>query len=312
MERTPLTYFLAVCRTGSLAKAGRSMGVTPQAVGKAISALEKELGYSLLERTIDGSKPTILGREVCNIAERVERFQAGAYEQMRALRNTAIERSTVNLGIYQGFLQIMPITMISDFLELYPEISLNVHEYSEKGECEKALCTGKIDVGFGAHLYDEELLEPLYTYKSNVYAIVGNQHRLAGKESVSVEDLRGEKIIISQGLAIGGYVHSEGEMQSVSLLDVLKNRLAEMDTLPRLTLPDMSEMVRREMVLKYGYVSFNLCPKRWLPYGIVPIQLEGVSIQGSADFLRARNQQLTRAAQRYIDFILPRFREQIG
>ena len=54
-------FFLAVARTGSLSSAARALGVGHVTVGRRITALERRLGVTLLNRTPDGFATTSAG-----------------------------------------------------------------------------------------------------------------------------------------------------------------------------------------------------------------------------------------------------------
>jgi len=62
-------YFLAVARAGSLASAGRALGVDQSTVGRRLAALEAATGQTLLERTPRGLAPTAAGKRVLASAE---------------------------------------------------------------------------------------------------------------------------------------------------------------------------------------------------------------------------------------------------
>lgn len=62
-------YFLAVARAGSLASAGRTLGVDQSTVGRRIAALEAATGQTLLERTPRGLVATEAGQRVLVSAE---------------------------------------------------------------------------------------------------------------------------------------------------------------------------------------------------------------------------------------------------
>jgi DNA-binding transcriptional LysR family regulator len=67
-----LRHFLAVHRTGSLAKAGKALHVDQTTVGRRIAQLEQGLGAKLFDRLPDGLRLTEAGRDVLCIAERLE------------------------------------------------------------------------------------------------------------------------------------------------------------------------------------------------------------------------------------------------
>src|SRR4051794_11556983 len=70
-------YFLAIARAGTLAGAGRALGVEHTTVGRRLSALEAELGTRLFLRGPDGLVATEAGRAILPLAEEIaERFDA--------------------------------------------------------------------------------------------------------------------------------------------------------------------------------------------------------------------------------------------
>ncbi len=67
-----LRYFLAIARAGSLAGAGRELGVEHTTVGRRLSALEAELGVRLFLRGPDGLIATEAGRGILPLAQEIE------------------------------------------------------------------------------------------------------------------------------------------------------------------------------------------------------------------------------------------------
>ena len=58
----PLQTFVSVVRSRNFSSAAESLGVTPSAVSKQISALEERLGVRLLNRTTRSVSPTEAGQ----------------------------------------------------------------------------------------------------------------------------------------------------------------------------------------------------------------------------------------------------------
>lgn len=71
MDWESLKFFLAVARQGSLAGAGRSLGVKHSTVLRRIATMEGDLGLKLFERHPGGMLLTGAGREMLDIAARV-------------------------------------------------------------------------------------------------------------------------------------------------------------------------------------------------------------------------------------------------
>jgi DNA-binding transcriptional LysR family regulator len=89
MDWENLRFFLAVARSGSLAAAGRQMGVIHTTVMRRVSALEKGLGSELFERHPHGYVLTLAGEELLETLQpfeeeliAVERRLAGLDQQL--------------------------------------------------------------------------------------------------------------------------------------------------------------------------------------------------------------------------------------
>jgi DNA-binding transcriptional LysR family regulator len=67
-----LRFFLELARTGTLAAAARKLGVDNTTVGRRLSALERDLGAKLFERTPEGVVITVAGEAIRTAAEEME------------------------------------------------------------------------------------------------------------------------------------------------------------------------------------------------------------------------------------------------
>lgn len=291
-----IEYFLAVCACGSISKAGKSLHVTPQAVSKAIGQLEDKLGFPVLIRTIDGCVPTEKGLEVQRIGLRMRRFQKQAELQIYGLAQSQIERQTVHIGLPNLFATMMPPSDFADFHSLYPGIGLVLHGYNSVGDCEKALCAGEIELAFCGNEYEGCGFICLQKHDVTPYLIVNGKNRLAGRGRIQFKDIAGETLIAD---SINGedYLYRE-EIEKAGLS-------------PALILPYMNDALKRNLVLEHNYVAFSACPTGWLPYGIVPVLVSDIPLRNMSTFACASNRPLSEAAQRYVDFIVPRFKKDI-
>jgi DNA-binding transcriptional LysR family regulator len=72
LDWNDVRFFLAVARTGTLAKAALQMQVDQTTVGRRIGSLESKLGVALFARASTGFALTAAGRRVRDAAERME------------------------------------------------------------------------------------------------------------------------------------------------------------------------------------------------------------------------------------------------
>ncbi len=124
-----LKFFLAVCRTGSVRSAAKSLGVNHATVSRRINSFELSLGQRLFDRTAKGYARTKLGDEIFHEASyledrlgTVERKIAGNDEQLKGdIRVTMPDL----LG------QILLLEGIASFCLQYPEIEIDIADSNE-------------------------------------------------------------------------------------------------------------------------------------------------------------------------------------
>ena len=294
---TQIEYFLKVCEYGSIGKAARSLHVTPQAVSKAINGFEEKLGYKILARYSDGCSPTEKGLEIQRIGVRMQRFQQEMLRQLYELDQQTVLSEEVHVGMWHGFSTIMPPSDFSDFNRLHPEIQLCVHGYNSPEECEAALIRGEVDLAFCRKATAGCGFTCLQRHESTVYLMVNNKNKLSEHRKVNLEDLRGEKLIADYRM-----VGTEYEF---------REQLDRAKITPSLILPFLSDSLKRKLVMEDNYVAFSYCPTAWLPYGIVPVIVSGLNKYEESDFSRATDRHLSEAAQKFVDYIVPRFKKDI-
>lgn len=91
-----LRFFLELARTGSLSRAAQRLAVDRNTVARRIAALEEELGLSLFERGPQGWTHTAAGRELAELASRVEQDVLALARRADAEDRAALE-GTVRL-----------------------------------------------------------------------------------------------------------------------------------------------------------------------------------------------------------------------
>ena len=116
-----MTFFCRTVEARSFAAAARALDVVPSALSKTISALEKELGFSLLNRSTRSLSLTDEG--------------AAYYEQCRQILvdievaegsgrgGRAQARGTLRIGMHPGLRHAM-MTMLNPFLDEQPDLKV--------------------------------------------------------------------------------------------------------------------------------------------------------------------------------------------
>src|ERR1700753_1478917 len=97
MEFRELSAFVAVVEEGGMSAASRRLQVSQSALSQTVSALERELGVTLVERTSTGVRPTEAGATLLVEARAV---LARYHQAMRTMSSYTTETSgVIRLGI---------------------------------------------------------------------------------------------------------------------------------------------------------------------------------------------------------------------
>lgn len=120
-----LRYFLAVARHKTLAGAARELGVTHSTVFRRVSLLEERMGSRLFDRLQTGYRLTPIGREMCEIAEQVEKSVNLLVRRVSGtdLRLSGALRITTTDTLAFGLLN----PHLKHFQDTYPQIEIEVN-----------------------------------------------------------------------------------------------------------------------------------------------------------------------------------------
>lgn len=192
MEIRQLKYFTEVYKYRNFSRAASACYISSQGISMAILRLEEELSCKLFNRTAKGLVPTAQGeflypraRQILALLDECERyFEKGAGKE-------GFLTVMLSLGTIEEFAGIP----IARFKEMYPNIHMDVQETFdvicdasvENGVVELALTVGPVDT----KKFDAELL-----FSSRHALIVHKDHPLAGRKSVSVNELRGVPVAV--------------------------------------------------------------------------------------------------------------------
>ncbi|KQT69102.1 MULTISPECIES: LysR family transcriptional regulator [unclassified Aureimonas] len=129
MDRlTGLSAFVRTADLGSFVAAGRVLGLSPSAVGKAVTRLENQLGVRLVQRSTRSLRLTEEGRAFHERCRRILDDLDDAQESLMRTREAPRGRIKVSSPVvaYHLLLPVLP-----DFMARYPEIELEL-EFTDR------------------------------------------------------------------------------------------------------------------------------------------------------------------------------------
>lgn len=186
-------YFVEVARLGSITAAAKKCYISQTAMSQQMDALEHDLSVRVLKRTKTGTALTPEGEKLLPRAEAL----LAEYREILALFYEG-DKTTGELTIaYTGPAeQQLLLRAIPKFQRLHPEGKVWLRHYTmtdighalESGECDIALAiAGEIEGREYRHINVRQ--EP-------VYVALPQNSPLAGEESLTLDRLCGEKIIL--------------------------------------------------------------------------------------------------------------------
>ncbi|WP_406312901.1 LysR substrate-binding domain-containing protein [Streptosporangium sp. NBC_01639] len=189
-----------VARHGSFSRAAAVLRFTPSAVSQQIAALERGVGAAVVERSTRGVVLTEPGRLLVEAAEAVFAELHHAQEQIGRL--TAGRTRLTVATFTSGGRHLLP-RALARFVAERPDVEVNVVEREpedsvpmvRQGQADLALAyhfDGPLPVGPG----DRSGLVWTPLMEDGMSVVLPPGHRLAGRESVDLTELAGERWVM--------------------------------------------------------------------------------------------------------------------
>ena len=119
-----ITIFVRVAELKSFAAAAAALGLTPSAVSKSITALERDLKVRLLVRSVRGATLSEEGAKFFGRCKAILADLASAQLELGSARGSVRGRMRVMLHVTPARFRILPA--LPGFLRRYPELQLEV------------------------------------------------------------------------------------------------------------------------------------------------------------------------------------------
>ena len=196
MEIKELEIFLCVANARSLAKASKKLYMSPQGISKVIKKLETEVDSELFLRLAGGMELSETGDEFSKYAmEAVHAYNdmLSKIASIEMLRNKKIHL----LSAY-GVLRLVTPECVNRFKQVHPDFDFEYREYPDR-IVEDYFSKKTGNVAFSIGPFDEEVLEIANVMELKSFPIkllVYDTHPLASLSSVTINDLRGERLYI--------------------------------------------------------------------------------------------------------------------
>lgn len=195
MTFTQLTAFANIAEYGNFTKAGQALNMTQPAVSHAIASLEAELGVTLIIRdrknginlTDVGNRILVQVREVLKGFEKIE-------QEVAAEKGLGV--GTIRVGTFPTASSHFLPKIIFSIQQEYPNLKFDLYE-GTINEVKEWLAKRVIDVGILTPPIKNLDIIPLYQDKMII--ALRDDHDLAEKPAIRIQDIANENIIICKG-----------------------------------------------------------------------------------------------------------------
>ncbi|WP_028984198.1 LysR family transcriptional regulator [Sporolactobacillus terrae] len=236
--------FSTVMMLKSFTKAAGQLGLTQSAVSHAVSSLEHDLGFALINRDRSGITVTREGRILLPSINAVLQMDKNVHQEASAI--LGIKKGVVTVGVFNSISRHLLPKIIHEMDQRYPLVQVRLYEGNYE-TIEQRLTRGELDCGFVNKL-EIKSFQITSLKKDRILCIVSPQSILYHQKTVSFDQLRKQPFIMP---AFGGNHevkqllaahHCKPEirfelMEENAILAMVRNHLG-ISILPELVLPD--------------------------------------------------------------------------
>ncbi|WP_195782544.1 LysR family transcriptional regulator [Priestia megaterium] len=187
-----------VAEVKSFTKAADALALTQSAVSHAITNLESEFGFLLVNRNRSGITLTTEGETMLLAIRKVLQENEKVHQEAASLLGLA--KGTIKIGIFKSVSTKWLPEIIRLMEKSYPAIQIQLKE-GDYLEIEQWLLSGEIDCGF-INITHSNQFHIIFLKKDRLLCVVSNQSALYHQKNVSFEDLEKEPFIMP---TYGGY-----------------------------------------------------------------------------------------------------------
>jgi DNA-binding transcriptional LysR family regulator len=193
MEMHQVRYFLAVAQLLNFTRAAEECNVTQPSLTRAIKQLEAELGGDLFRRERPAAQLTELGQRMHPLLKQCYDAAAGARSLASSFKSGEI--GALRIALTHSIDLALLIPHLNEIKRQFNRLEFRFLRGSNR-EVGDFLKKGEAELGIAAEIdeaWDRLDVWPLFT--ENFELVVGDGHRLAGRASVDLDDLRSEQLL---------------------------------------------------------------------------------------------------------------------
>ncbi|MEE8857391.1 MAG: LysR family transcriptional regulator [Lactobacillus sp.] len=192
MNLKQLQYFALVAEEGQITSAAKQLFIGQPALSYQLKQLEDELGAKLFARQPHGIELTDAGKKLYSYSKQILTLAQNAETEIREIQ--AGQLGSVRLGSVSSSIGVLPSSRLVAFVKEHPGVALDILEDNTYGILDK-LKNNLLDLAVIRTPYNRVNLAAIDVSDERMTAVT-RLSAFAGKETVKLEDLAGQPLVI--------------------------------------------------------------------------------------------------------------------
>lgn len=196
MDSKKLEILMTTVDLGSFTKASEVVGYTQSGLTHMMDALEREVGFPLLQRDHSGIQLSPQGQQLMPAIREFLQANANLENQIRAVSQQKNE--VIRIAAYSSIAMSWMPELLYRFKRLCPEVSVDLRMVDNALEPFELLERGQTDMIF-ASKQNYSCCEWTPLYEDRMYAILPRDYPLNGRGSFPLEEFSGLDFLMPYG-----------------------------------------------------------------------------------------------------------------
>lgn len=289
MNLNQLRALYCVVKTGTFAKAAEELCVTEPAVYIQVRSLERDMGFTLLDRFGKELRPTEIGKLLYDYAEKIFNLVEEATNAVKELQD--LRKGSLRLGTAKALAQYLMPVIISTFQDRHPHLSVHLDERSSR-ELIEGILQHRFELAIVARVPYPEKVDVIPFTIDELILVVSPRSKLLTKDKVTLQDLTTEPIIFTDARSATKFnIWHEFEKRGLTPASIIEAGNTEF----------IKSLVKKGK--GYAFLS-NICVREDIQKGtLVAIPLDEGSFSMGIDIIHLKGKTLSPAAATFLYFL---------
>lgn len=196
MDSKKLEILMTAADLGSFSKASEVVGYTQSGLTHMMDALEKEVGFPLLQRNHNGIQLTEQGIQLMPAIREFLQANANLENQIHSIAEKKTE--VIRIAAYASIAMHWMPELLYRFKRLCPKVNVDLRMVDHALEPFELLETGQTDVIFASR-QNYNFCDWIPLYHENMYAILPKDYPLNDRDYFPLEEFEGKEFLMPYG-----------------------------------------------------------------------------------------------------------------